>query len=175
MMKKFFLSTVFALLLIVSMNAQDGSFKGGVHIGIPMGDSDVFSSFAAGVDISYIFNSGEEFEYGIASGFTNFFGKTDKIITLGGPFIEIEYDDVNYIPLAATAQYALSENFSFGLDLGYAFFTSDSGGGDSGGLYYNPKVTWGASEKFDLVLSYRAMKVDSINISALTLGASFKF
>jgi len=174
MMKKFFLSTVFALLLIVSMNAQDGSFKGGVHIGIPMGDSDVFSSFAAGVDISYIFNSGEEFEYGIASGFTNFFGKTEKIMMFG-PHIEIEHDDYNYIPVAATAQYGFSEDFSLGLDLGYAFITSDSGGGDSGGLYYNPKVAWSASEKFDIVLAYRTMKIDSINISALTLGASFKF
>jgi len=173
-MKKILLSTVFALLSIVCINAQDGSFRGGVHIGIPTGDSDVISSFVAGVDISYIFNSGEDFEYGIASGFTNFFGKTEKIITLGGPFIEIDHDDFNYIPVAATAQYGVSEDFFLGLDLGYAFITSDSSG-DSGGFYYNPKVFWSASEKFDIVLGYRTMKIDSINISALTLGASFKF
>jgi len=173
-MKKFFLSAVFALLTIVSMNAQDGNFKGGVHIGIPVGDWDMFSSFVAGVDISYTFNSGEDFEYGMASGFTNFFGKTEKIIMLGGPHIEIEYVDSNYIPVAATAQYALSEDFFLGLDLGYAFITSGLNG-DSGGLYYNPKVAWIASQKFDILLAYRTMKIGSINISALTLGASFKF
>jgi hypothetical protein len=155
-MKKF-LFAAFAVLAFGAVNAQ--GFKGGAHVGLPIGTSGDAFSFNAGVDVSYTWEVADNFSAGVATGYTMFFGKSiegEKIPSVG------------LLPIAGTASYKVADNIFLGADLGYALGVSNASGGD---IYYQPKVGY-AAEKFDAFVGYKGL---GSNFNAITLGASFKF
>lgn len=143
-----------------SDNSGEG-FNLGLHVGIPIGDFDEFSSFVLGLDVSYMFNVGDGFDVGIATGYINFFSKD---------FEGFKLDDLGIIPIAASARVALGEEWFLGVDLGYGIITNE--GADGGGFYYYPKVglKLGAADIFGY---YQGISDDGSNAASVGIGASF--
>ncbi|HOD11121.1 MAG TPA: hypothetical protein PKH91_10295, partial [Flavobacterium sp.] len=150
--------TVAAVFAFGVANAQDGAFKLGAHVGIPMGDIKDASSLNYGLDAAYVWSVADKFKAGVTTGYDVFSGK-DGI------------DDITFLPVAATGQYSFSDKIFGGLDLGYAVGISDN---NDGGLLYQPKVGYQA-EKFEVALGYKGIAVDGITVSAVTLGFNYKF
>ena len=159
-----------AVFALGNVNAQDGGFKAGIHAGLPMGDIKDVTSVNLGLDLAYMWNVGEGFEAGITTGYTTYLGKTESE-TMFGVTIETEYEDISFVPVAATAQYLLTENIYLGADLGYAVGVSED---TDGGFLYQPKVGYQA-EKFQVYLGYKGISLDGATASSLNLGVAFKF
>ena len=155
-MKKVLLVIAVALFSFTA-NAQlgGGQFSGGVNIGIPVGTMKAQSSFSYGLDVNYMLNSGEEFSYGIATGYQNYSGKN------GIP-------SVDFIPLALAGRYAVSEQVSIGADLGYAMSSN-------GGFYYRPMVVYNLSETMKFNASYSGVSVTGGTVSNVGAGIMFNF
>ena len=158
-MKKLFLAGALALFGAGAMQAQAG-FKLGANVGIPVGDISDWYGFTVGVDAAYLWPVASEFNVGLATGFNSYFLKSD-----------FEGDNLNLIPIAASAQYMVSPEFSLGVDLGYGVFTND---GADGGFYYAPKAAYhfGPSQ---VNLSYRGVSVDGGTVSSINLGYAYSF
>jgi hypothetical protein len=139
-------------------NAQDGHFKVGAHVGLPLGDYKDFTSVNLGVDAAYLWNVADQFSAGVTTGYTAYLGKDG-------------WGDFGFIPVAATAQYSLSDDLFLGADLGYAIYAG-SGGGD-GGFLYQPKFGY-QNEKVELYLGYKGISNNG-TVSSLNIGFNYKF
>lgn len=162
-MKKVILVAALALFGF-SVNAQEG-FKAGINLGLPVGDAGDLSGFSVGVDALYHWEVSETFHAGVATGFTNAFGKT-----IEGDGFEIEVDNVQFLPIAASGRFSASEEFKIGADLGYAVGIND---GNDGGFYYRPIVGYGVSEKVEINASYTGISLDGGTWSTINLGVLF--
>lgn len=164
-MRKIILS-VLAVFAFGAAQAQDGGFKAGVHLGLPMGDAGDIYSFNFGLDVAYMWAISDDFQAGVTTGYSYFSGKE---IDLGGLSFKV---NGAFIPVAASGQYSFSDNFFGGADLGYAVYAGD-GDGD-GGFYYQPKVGY-QTEKFEIYASYKGISADGSTISTVGLGFNYKF
>lgn len=162
-MKKVVAVLAFALIGF-SMNAQDG-FRLGANLGLPTGDAGDLSGFSIGLDAQYMFETAGDFDLGVATGFTNSFGKE-----IGSDEFSIEIDDVQFLPLAGVARYKASEELSIGTDLGYALGIND---GNDGGFYYRPTVGYAVSDGVEINASYTGISVDGGTWSTINLGVLF--
>lgn len=162
-MKKMFFVAALALFTF-SVNAQEG-FKVGANLGLPVGDAADVSGFSIGLDVAYHWEVADSFTAGVASGFTNAFGKKVDIGT-----VSFTLDDVQFLPIAASGRFAASEQFSVGADLGYAIGISD---GNDGGFYYRPIVGYNLSGKTQLNVSYTGISMDGGTWSTVNLGVLF--
>lgn len=169
-MKKIIL-TVAAVLAFGFANAQDGQFKAGVHVGLPMGDIKDVSSINLGADVAYLWNVADEFKVGVTTGYTSYSGK-DVTFSDGFNSFTIKSEAVGFIPVAATAQYSLTDNLFLGADLGYGIYTGK--GESDGGVYYQPKFGY-QNEKIELYAGYKGISVDGGSFSSLNLGFNYKF
>ncbi|WP_124640501.1 MULTISPECIES: hypothetical protein [Amniculibacterium] len=162
-MKKLLLLGAFALF--GSMNAQSG-FKLGAHVGLPVGDAGDVYSFTLGADASYMWPVADSFSAGITSGYSAWLGKTVNY----GP-VSVKYDTMSMVPIAATGQYKIAENFSLAADLGYGFVFG-SGGSSDGGFYYQPKAAYHIGNG-EVSLGYQGLSKNGSTISAINLGYSY--
>lgn len=147
-----------------NLSAQEG-IKVGINLGLPVGDAGDVSSFSIGLDAAYLWAVSDEFNAGIATGFTNAFGKS---IDTGLGSIDI--GDVQFLPVAASGRFNASEMFRVGADLGYALGIND---GNDGGFYYRPLVGYAVSENIEVNLSYTGISADGGTWSTINLGVSF--
>ena len=162
-MKKILLSAIAVMAFGFTAQAQDdGGLKAGIHIGMPMGDAGDLYNLNFGADVAYMWPVADQFTVGATTGYSYFSGEEFMGVKLNGAFI----------PLAATAQYSLSDAFFLGADLGYALYAGD-GDGD-GGVYYQPKVGY-QTEFFEVYASYKGIAVDGTSISTVGLGFNYKF
>lgn len=161
-MKKLFFTAV-AVLAFGFANAQEGSFKGGVHFGLPMGDIKDAYSLNAGLDLAYMWNIADKFSAGVTTGYDYYSGKT-----VGG----VKFDAAGFVPVAGTAQYAFTENIFGGVDLGYAIGVAPSG--IESGFLYQPKVGY-QTEKFEVYAGYKGIAVTGGAFSSIGLGFNYKF
>ncbi|MFN4198615.1 MAG: hypothetical protein ACK4FS_06270 [Flavobacterium sp.] len=165
-MRKIILS-VLAVFAFGAAQAQDGGFKAGINLGLPMGDISDTYSFTVGLDVAYMWSISDNFQAGVTTGYAHYFGKEVEIF---GFTVDIE--DAGFIPLAGTAQYSLSDNFFVGADLGYAIGISPSG--NNGGFLYQPKVGY-QTEAFEVFAGYKGISVDGGTFSSINLGFNYKF
>ncbi len=165
-MKKFLLSLV-ALGVFGFAQAQDGGFRIGAHVGLPVGDASDVLSFNFGADVSYLFDVAPGFQAGLASGYSHYLGKDIDM----GSVATLEVPDAGLIPIAATGRYQLAPSFFVAADLGYGVFVGDYA--DGGGFYYQPKVGYSAS-KFDVHAGYKGISDDG-TLGSINLGINFKF
>lgn len=164
-MKKLVLIGCLALFGI-SVQAQN-EFRAGAHLGLPVGDAGDFATFAIAVDLGYLFEISDEIQVGPTIGYSHSFG--DSIDTIIG---QIDVDDAQFIPIAASGHYNFTEEFWFGLDLGYAIGLND---GNDGGFYYSPKVAYGVADAIDIVAAFRGISVDGGSWDIISLGVEFAF
>ncbi|MEL6303395.1 MAG: hypothetical protein AAGL29_07175 [Bacteroidota bacterium] len=172
MMKKLFLFVVFASIGVLTLSAQTDrtNFRAGFHAGLPVGDAADFSSFSIGVDLNYHWGVSKTLDFGFATGFINAFGKTE---TVSGDFIEIELDfeDVQFLPIAGSTRIFITPDFKFGGDIGYAIGINE---GNDGGFYYAPMVGVQISGTTEIALSYRAVDNEG-TFGIVTAGVLFLF
>ena len=175
-MKKLLL--VGALALFASVNAQSG-FKIGAHVGLPMGDAGDAYSFKAGADLAYMWPVADSFSAGIGVGYQAWFGK-DRTITIPSMFPGMpavthtaKAETLSLAPIVATAEYRIAENFGIGADLGYGIMFA--GGENTGGFYYQPKVSYSFGETSALWLGYQGLSKDGFNTTAINLGYTYSF
>lgn len=148
-----------ALVFVFSFaNAQKGSFKLGAHVGIPMGDIKDFSSVNLGVDVAYVWKVSDNFDAGVATGYTSYLGKDGA-------------DAAGFIPIAVTGQFGVADNLFLGADLGYAVYAG-SGGGD-GGFLYQPKFGY-KTEKMEVYVGYKGISISGGTFSSINLGVNFR-
>jgi len=165
-MKKVVLVAAFALVGL-TVQAQEG-FKAGINLGLPIGDAGDVASFSVGLDVMYHWKVSEDFDLGVATGYTNAF--TDEIEGFEG--IDFDFPDVQFLPIAASARFHASEAFRIGADLGYALGVND---GNDGGFYYRPLVGYGISEQVELNVSYTGVSLDGGSWDTINLGVLFAF
>ena len=156
-MKKIILTTA-VLFAFGFANAQSGAFKLGAHVGLPTGDIKDFSSVNLGADLAYTWSVAEGLDAGITTGYTSYLGKDG-------------FDAVGFIPVAATAQFTLTNNWFIGVDLGYGIGASDN---NDGGFLYQPKFGY-QMEKAGVYVAYKGISVDGGGtFSSVNLGVNFK-
>lgn len=159
-MKKIILTTA-VLFAFGFANAQSGAFKLGAHVGLPTGDIKDASSVNLGVDLAYTWSVAEGFDAGIATGYTTYLLKSD-----------VEGDAAGFIPVAATAQFTLTNNWFIGADLGYGIGVSPEG--NDGGFLYQPKFGY-QMEKTGVYIAYKGISIDGGGtFSSVNLGVNFK-
>ena len=171
-MKKKILSLSLIILGLMSVNAQEkGHFKAGAHVGIPIVNIDFGYSVNLGVDVAYVWRLNKTVELGVTTGFSNYFGKDETLSFMGSSYT-IEFDDVQIIPVAATAKFNLTPKFFLGADLGYAFLLNDDS--NTGAIYYQPKVGLDIKQS-EVYLSYKGMAKDGTGIGSINLGYAYNF
>src|SRR5690606_5783991 len=144
-------------------SAQEGGFKAGVNVGMPMGDTSDGYSLAIGAEVAYMYPISDEFQIGASVGYLTFMAKE-----VNGD----KGDNVAFLPIAATAQYSFSENIFAGADLGYAMGLAPDG--NDGGMMYQPKVGY-QTETFEVFLGYRGIATEGTATSSVGLGFNYKF
>ena len=171
-MKKLMLLAAVAVFGLSSVNAQE--LRAGLTGGLPIGDAGDGYTFNFGIDATYLWEVSDSFQAGAATGYNHSFGDTmSETITVLGftTTVEVEFEDFQYIPLAAAGRFNASEQFVLGADLGYAIAIGE---GD-GGFYYRPMVGYNASEEIQITASYRGVSVEGGSFSTINLGANYKF
>ena len=163
-MKKIILTAV-AVFGFAFANAQEGGFKVGANLGLPLGDAKDVYSLNLGVDVAYTWKVSDKFEAGFGAGYAHYLGET---IDLGIAKFDIE--DAGFVPVYGTGQYSLSDKFFLGLDLGYAIAVAPSG--SEGGFLYQPKLGYSFG-KTELFLGYKGISNEG-TLSSLNLGVAFK-
>lgn len=157
-MKKIILITA-AVFAFGFVNAQDGGFKIGAHVGLPTGDIKDLSSVNLGVDAAYTWKVAKGFDAGITTGYTTYLAKSGY------------GDAVGFIPVAVTAQLTLMDNWFLGADLGYGIDVSN---GDGGGFLYQPKLGY-QMDNIGIYVAYKGISVDGgMTDSSVNLGVNFK-
>ena len=155
-MKKFVLA-IFALCAFASVNAQ--GLRGGVNLGVPIGDVSNFSSFFGSVDLDYDWEVSESIDVGAATGFAYYFGKDG-------------FDGFKYLPLAGSVDVGVSDDISVGGDIGYAISLESGGGGD---FLYRFQVRYQASEDVDISARMNNISGDGVTFTSLTAGVGLRF
>lgn len=153
------------MLAFITSTAVSAQFSLGINAGIPTGDASDLTTFALGVDVNYSFASETDVTFGLATGYLTYFG--DEVTILGNT---VDLDNANFIPLAGTFRYSVSDKFSLGADTGYAIGVND---GNDGGFYYRPMLIYSLSEKASLNLSYSGVSDNGNTLSNIGLGISF--
>jgi len=152
-MKKLILLSVLFLILSTA-NAQ---FKVGIHGGIPGGKFRENIKLNLGADLSYTLEVVDGFDVGIAAGYTHYFVE------------DMFSGDAMFIPVAATSQYSLTENFFLAGDIGYAIGLD---GNDSGFLYH-PKIGFKAYN-FEVYTGFKGISGDGWDFNSFNFGLNFK-
>ena len=150
---------VIAFILIgFSARTQEGLKVGG-NVQLPVGDTDSFYSYGFALDVAYMLQVSESFDAGISFGFTNLFLKNE--------YKELGFYNAQFFPMAASGRFNIIDDFSIGMDLGYALGLDQ---GNEGGLYYRPILGYNAFNKGQLNLSYSGISVKDANITFSTIN-----
>ena len=172
-MKKLFLLTALAVFGLTA-NAQDdsgsasnGGFKAGINLALPIGDAGDISTFSIALDLAYLWEMSEQFDLGIATGFSNAFGDSYEFIGL-----DTEYDDVQFIPIAAAGRFNINNKMYAGADIGYAIGIND---GNDGGFYYRPRFGYSFTDLIGINASYTGISMDGSTWSTIGVGVEFSF
>lgn len=174
MIKKTFLLAILVMVAIsYSSHAQHvdrTSFKAGVHVGVPIGDISDFSNFELGLDLGYHWSVSEMVDVGLATGFMNAFGNTSTE-DIGPVAVEVDFPDIQYIPVAAALRLYPTYDFKLGADVGYAVGVNE---GNDGGFYVSPMIGYNINGNTELNVSYTTIS-DDYDYSMVALGLLFLF
>ncbi|QLG46437.1 hypothetical protein [Costertonia aggregata] len=146
------------------------NFRAGINGGLVMGDLSEAYSLNLGFDVYLHWGLSEEIDLGLTTGFSNVFGEK-QTISAGGVSVETKFDNIQYLPLAASLRIYPFTGFKLGGDLGYAVGINS---GNDGGLYYRPTIGVDINGSTELNVSYAVVDSD-IDISSALVGILFLF
>jgi len=158
---------VFIMLLCFVFTAK-AQFKIGVNGGVPVGDYSDFYKFNVGVDAYYMFRDPDKFfNLGAAAGFINYFG--DEVDVLG---TTVEYDNAQFIPVAAAARFTLFSLLTFGPDIGYGIGLNE---GMDGGFYWRSVLGLDFGNRLEIDTFYQSISVDGTTLGSIGAGLLIEF
>jgi len=153
---------------VEDINEDNSWLKLGLNMGVPVGDIGDYSSFAFGLEVAGQFMRTDNFGLGVASGYTNYFKKSD----VAGA------QNFGAIPLGLMLRYYPEPSgFFVGSDIGYTFLTGDIA--SDGGFYIRPQVgyhtyDWNVFAFYNQVFnSSPSVDIQSIGVAA-TYNIRFK-
>lgn len=150
---------IIGALIMASFSAYpQGGFKAGLNLGIPVGDISDNYNLQFGADVAYLFSVANTFSVGPMLGYSNFFPDDSDL-----------YDNVQFLPIAASGRLNLGSAFFLGADLGYGIGIND---GNDGGFYYRPQLGYDFG-LIGLVASYSGVSTDGDTASSINLGVEF--
>jgi len=167
-MKKLILF-VAVTLFAFNVNAQDGDdsgsngqegFRLGANLGTTVGDFSDWYGLAINFDVDYDFSVSDQINLGVSSGFTSYLGKDDNDYCF------------NYVPLAGSIDFNLSDQFSIGGDAGVAIGIEENSGSD---FLYRFQLRYQASDQVDISGRYNSISGNGATISNVSLGVGFRF
>ncbi len=159
-MKKILLIAAFTLLGLNSVVAQNGSFNIGGNIGHPTADADELLATAMSGEVNFLFDVSDKFKVGPSVSYLYYVGKQGVA-------------DFTYLPLAGVARYAVSEKFTVGADLGYAFGVFPESNDNS--FYYRPMVGYEFMKNVTIQVTYSSMSINSETIANIASGVVYHF
>lgn len=176
-MKKLLITLLITTFSLTSLKAQN-SFNIGLNAGLPIGLNHIYESNVT-LDINYLFKINKKLNLGFTTGYSYSFGKKNNKTGLDN----INYDDMSFLPVSVAGRYAITNKFTFGIDLGYAFNANNtniiSSSGEkfdsNGGLYFKPMIGYNISEKIMLQASYTRIILNGENFSTVNVGIMYKF
>ncbi|EAQ41548.2 hypothetical protein MED152_02500 [Polaribacter sp. MED152] len=151
--------------LVLSSLAASAQFTVSVNGGLPVGDLEDASSFALSGDLGYSFATDSNLMLGVSAGFINYFGEEYEFL---GTTVEAE--SIQFLPVAGSLHYRISNNFSAGSKIGYAFGIND---GNDGGFYYKPMLSYMVGDATSLSLYFEGISDDGANANNVGLGFTF--
>ncbi len=154
----------------IAQSVDRSSFKAGVLAGMPVGDASNYSTFALGLDVAHHWGVSELFDAGIATGFIHAFGES-QTINEGAATIKYEFEDIQFIPVAAAIRMYPTYEFKLGADVGYAVAVNDN---MDGGFYIRPSIGYNITGNTELNVSYINVSNDW-KFSMVSLGLLFLF
>ena len=166
-MKKLVLSIAIALGALTA-SAQEGQFNVGANIGIPVGDVKDATSISYSIEANYLFEVADAIKVGPSVSYLGYGLDGDYKDLFEALGFDVEAPA--YLPIAAAGRFAASEQFTIGLDLGYALGINE---GNDGGLYYRPLVGYNVSEAVMIQAAYSGINNDGATASAISLGVVF--
>ncbi|WP_350287047.1 hypothetical protein [uncultured Croceitalea sp.] len=171
-MKTTILSVITLFLASLSLQAQVDrtNFRAGINAGLVLGDFSDNYSLNLGLELQHLWGLSREIDLGVATGFYNAFGEK-QTLDEGGISIEIEFDNVQYIPAAAALRIYPTRGFKIGGDVGYAIGINE---GNEGGLYYRPVLGVDINDVTEFNVSYTAID-DEVTFGAAMFGVLFLF
>lgn len=155
-MKKIFI--ICGLLLLSVSSAYSQGFKAGLNLGIPVGDVSDYYNLQFGADVAYMFGVADRFDVGPMVGYSNFFPEDSD-----------NFDNAQFVPIAASGRFGLTNSFFLGADLGYGIGIEE---GTDGGFYYRPQLGYDFG-LIGLVASYSGISADGSSFSSINLGIEF--
>ncbi len=144
--------------LIFSSISYAQGFKAGLNVGVPTGDVSDFYNLQVGADVGYTFSVLPGLTVGPMLGYMNFFPEDSDLS-----------DNGQFLPIAASGRYGITNSFFLGADLGYGVGITD---GLDGGFYYRPQIGYDFG-LIGLIASYSGVSVDGGSWSSVNLGFEF--
>lgn len=142
-----------------NITSRNSWLKAGLTAGIPVGDTDDFTSFNLGVDLRGQHMVTPNFAIGLASGYTHFFA-------------EEGLDDFGVIPAAGFLRYYFQPSgLFFGSDVGYGFITGDNN--LEGGLYINPQIGYHNYDWNFYAFYQNTFAENDIDLQSVGLGVTY--
>ena len=163
-MKRSVLLAVIAVMTMSVAHSQRGNFSVGVNGAVPVGDIEEVTTFNMGADAAYRFNLGQQIQLGALAAYSQYFGDSGE-----DEFGSWEVDDIQFVPLAASARVKMRSLFAGG-DVGYALGVND---GNKGGFYYKPHVGINFG-KLGVLGSYSGIRRDGFTVAAVNVGVEYK-
>jgi hypothetical protein len=176
MKKKYLLVVAFSLSMIgaqAQATEQEFTFGAGVHVGLPTGDFGKAWSFGLGVQLQGEYKFADNITGVATTGYTNFFGKTQTVITPGGPF-SAKAPNIGLIPILVGARFYPAEQFFVGVQVGYGIFTNTGSSTGSSGFDYYPQIGYNLPG-FQFILGYNGVSVTGGTLAHIGLTGIYKF
>ena len=152
-----------------SIYAQEG-IKLGIQAGLPYNDFNDISSVMVAADFGYMRALGEVVDLGVMTGLVHGFPKTFVFEEVG---VETEENKaIDFVPLALSTRIWPSQDFSLGIDVGYALGISD---GNDGGLYFRPVLGYLFGTYTEINVSHTTIKLDGASWTTINFGILHTF
>lgn len=184
---KMFKQTILVAGLLAAgiVSAQSADMKNMLKVGINAGAAlpTENSSASLGVDLAYQNLVTPGFGLGIATGYTNFFGRDNDV---NG--VTYKNNDFGVVPVAALIRvYPKQTGFYLGTDLGYGFIVGDDKVASNatvarpdGGFYIKPEIgyhnkDWNFAVQYQKVFTGSTGEIGSQKYNAGSLGAGVSY
>lgn len=157
-MKKVIVVSIILMFSTLGSKAQ-GTLNLGVNFALPIESARSFSDIGLGLESAYMYEIMETFDLGASVGLTVFNARNNpKLI---------------FIPIAASASFLASKDFTVITDFGYALGVNK---GNKGGYYYKPKLNYMLNEFINFNIFYSGItRFEGSQWTSLGAGITYTF